>query len=402
MSASVVGLIYRIKFGSMAAKSIAAKLADNSNDDGENIFPAKKTVAAAVECSKRTVDRYMDLFLVLDLLHLVRLGGGRRTDTMRRGRLLRSGRASVYAWNMPLLERLANGEITVAELMASAKLAGRLTEDGDANPDVVAIIKGAADAPFEADEAGDTSEGQRVSQVHPFEPAKGCNPDTQRVQPWHTKGAGAAPEPSLNHHLTPTLSAGEGEVDLLVDDEQMKPAHPAARIEGWAKGWTVPSRARVLGLFDSPIAAHVATDFLAHVVGTLNPPMHTDPVPYVRQLGNRLQAFPADVLSRLAARLIETQHRDLPSTAKLVDQARELQKLIEAEATRARTVGAFPNRPRYVVRDGDLQWQPWIEHLRFTGQTETVAKAYAARAITVTHKFPQPSAQLVAIGEGQP
>jgi len=206
MSASVVSLIYRVRFGGMAAKAVAVKLADNSNDDGENIFPSKNTVADLCECSKRTVDKYMDLWIVIGLLHLDERGGGRKLNAMRRGAIRRRGRSSVYSWNMGVLRAIAEGEAPpVSAMIEDAQRRGVVDADGWAIPAVVAQIKGAPDAPFDVEDDDTESAAERVHGLHPLPDVKGCTPCTKRVHRVHQEGAPGAPEPSLNHQLTVTL-----------------------------------------------------------------------------------------------------------------------------------------------------------------------------------------------------
>jgi len=373
-----MSLVWDVAFPSLPAKMVALKLADCASDTGDSIFPSVQTIMRTTGCVQSTVRKWLVAMEHCELLVVTErsTGGSARNTTRRR-------------FNLELLKDLSEGR-------------KRLVEDTITNINP-ATSKAVSVTVFRIVDQ-DTEDGGTP-------PSNGgvdlADPSATRTPPLrHTEGTPPphGPEPSLNRHLTlppnPPGGEGGGEVNLLVDDEQMQPAGSATPFVGFAKGWTDRAQEEICLLLENPLAGHVARDFLAQVVGVLNPPAQVDAVAYVRQLRHQLQSFPADVLSRLAARLIETQHRDLPSTAKLVDQARELQKLIEAKARHERIAGCHPNRARYVVRDGDLQWQPWIEHLRTTGQTETVARAYAARAITVTHKFPQPSAQLVAIGEG--
>ncbi len=223
MSARLQGIMWDIEFGGMAPKAIAVKLADNANDDGESIFPAKATVARKVECSKRTVDRWVDTFLVTGLLFIEKHGGGRRSDETRRGELRRTGRTSEYSLNVPLMEALAEGaELSFAALVAEAQAEGKLDADGVPFPHVIEAIKaaanGAAAAPF-ANDAGDDEAGdETVQPLHRLRKGKGCNRVTERVQPCHGKGAAAAPEPSRNPHLPSHSQRGRGKADSEIQD----------------------------------------------------------------------------------------------------------------------------------------------------------------------------------------
>ena len=259
MSASMVGLIYQIPFGGMAAKAIAVKLADNSNDDGENIWPSKANVAEAVECSKRTVDKYVDLWLVLGILHLDELGGGRRKDEECRGRRRRKGRTNVYSFNLPLLYEMAAGQVTIDDLIKAAQERGELDADGWPTPEAVARAKGAADAPFEgAEPDGETVQplhglpaDETVQPLHGSGDGKGCSPGKERVQLVQEKGAPAAPEPSLNHHRTPSQYARAGARDGA-GDEVLKSS--GRNVEDMLDRIAlVPKRERVVDLILAPI-----------------------------------------------------------------------------------------------------------------------------------------------------
>lgn len=212
----------------------------------------------------------------------------------------------------------------------------------------------------------------------------------------HSHNSERARRSQITDQTPPNPQGNEGEGDLF-DDQSMQPDN--AEISGWAKGWTEAAQREIADLFTNPIAGHVAKDFLRHVVGTLNPPHQADASAYVRQLRHKLQPIPGDVLRKLAERLIETRSRDLPATAQLVDQANDLKRAAEAQAKREEIVGAYPTQRRYVIDRNKVQWKPWMDHLRALGRADEAARADAVGAITVTHKLPQPAAELVAIGE---
>lgn len=81
MSAHLLGAAFAANMGTPQRKLVLLKLVDHCHDDGSHIFPAMATVAAAAQCSKRTVQREMERFLERGLLRLVREGGKGRGST---------------------------------------------------------------------------------------------------------------------------------------------------------------------------------------------------------------------------------------------------------------------------------------------------------------------------------
>lgn len=109
MSWRVTGLIDQIRFGERSHKLIALKLASCANDDGTRIFPAVENIAISAECHPRTVQRALKLFQASGLLWLTKLGGrGPRNP-------------NEYAYNMPVVEALASGEMEIYFYQDEAK-----------------------------------------------------------------------------------------------------------------------------------------------------------------------------------------------------------------------------------------------------------------------------------------
>lgn len=383
MSASVVGLVYKIKFGSMAAKAVAVKLADNSNDDGENIFPAKTTVAELVECAKRTVDRYMDQWLVIGVLLLDEMGGGRRPDEERRGQLRRRGRSSVYCFNMPLLHALAAGETSIDALIRDAQERGQIGADGWADPDAVAAIKGATLAPFGEGEDDET----KGATLAPFEDGKGCNPVNERVQGSQGKGARVAPEPSRNHHLTPTQgraperSPGEGSAKRAEKAAHGRGGRPAID-DLLDEVGAEPHRERVVEQILAPICRMRHLDAPS--------PLHA-----LKVLGDWLaKRGPFD--DATAAAIVEAAMRDRQRTVRPSD-IEDAVKAITARRKHAAQVGAgLPVRAEITVSAGGMGWDAWLDHLTQLGALEAVAAVQQAGQLRATSRWPNtPGAELL-------
>lgn len=94
MSNDVQALVWRSEFPSPVAKLIALKLADNSNDDGENIWPSISTVQRMTGLSRSTVCGWLSVFAEVRLV--TRVGG------------VTSKRTAVRRFDMAILAGLAD------------------------------------------------------------------------------------------------------------------------------------------------------------------------------------------------------------------------------------------------------------------------------------------------------
>jgi hypothetical protein len=81
MSAHLLGMAFAADMGTCVRKLVLLKLVDHCHDDGTRIFPAMTTVAKAAQCSVRTVQREMKLFVEAGLLSLVQEGGKGKGST---------------------------------------------------------------------------------------------------------------------------------------------------------------------------------------------------------------------------------------------------------------------------------------------------------------------------------
>lgn len=81
MSVRVSSIVWDTDFPTQSMKLIALKLADNSSDSGESIYPAKDTIAEMTGCSRATVHAAIADFLHCGLLVEVRRGGKGPGDT---------------------------------------------------------------------------------------------------------------------------------------------------------------------------------------------------------------------------------------------------------------------------------------------------------------------------------
>lgn len=361
----MTALIYEITFGNAHAKAIAVKLADNANDDGESIFPAKATIARKVECSKRTVDAYMNLWLVIDLLRLDEMGGGRKPDEARRGVIRRKGRTSVYSFNVPLLHELEAGRTSVKGLIEAAQGKGLIDADGWATREAIQTIKGAAGAPFETDDEDDTPNHQTVQPVHPSENGKGCSPRNERVQPTQAKGAGAAPEPSLERQLNVKDSlplpltgfaqaahkGGRDSEDLAIAEVKASASGPVIK---FGSKWDHEARSAITSLVTE---GHPAGTMIAEWCGTLNPPKDTNGAAWVSTVVKMAGHHGPEVLKRLSDDVLRAQFTNVPFAGKLAKMADEIAKAVASEIA----VAAADERKRALERAALQRLAPGIE-----------------------------------------
>jgi hypothetical protein len=375
MSVVVSGLIYKIKFGSLAAKAIAVKLADNGNDDGESIFPSKMTIAEAVECSKRTVDLHMDLWLVLGILLIDQLGGGRLPDEEKRGKVRRRGRTSVYAYNMPLLHELAAGTRTIDDLVREARNRGDVDDDGKPRPEAVARIKGAATAPF----GGECSDDDKVQPVHrsaenetvqPVHPLAG-----QTVQPLHpsggAKGAASAPEPSEVINTPPLPPSG---ADRAQGGKQTSGSSSAALLE----------RVRRAGV------SELVIDRLLRPILDRRRFSDANSLAALTSLGKQADGLTAEALDAAARMVLAAAKGKVRATA--IAAAIRYVGNTGADPVRAPWTRWAPGMPAIVTRR-DPSWRQWMQHL----QGPVIDRANDAGAIKVTSPWPARDSRLLAV-----
>ncbi|MCV0371108.1 helix-turn-helix domain-containing protein [Filomicrobium sp.] len=343
-------------------------------DVGEGCFPSIETLVADTGLSKPSVIKHVQSAIAHGLL----------TATPRRGQDGRIQR-TVYHPQFP----------EYAVLPSAPASASGANEVNAVNPDK----PGQGALPGSPEDAT-----AQVNAVNPDSPGQGALPgpgQSQRPHQVNDVYHNYPLEPSTSPP-TPQGAEREGDDRTLFSDQTAdrsgKPdPHP---IDGWAGRWTAAAQSEIGLLFDNPIAAHVAGDFLARLVGVLCPPAHVDAVAYVRQVKNRLQPFAPAVLRAIADKLIETQHRDMPATAKLVELATVEARRQEALAARDQVAAAAATPVRHVIRRDTVQWAPWIDELNARGLADAAQRAHAAGAIVVTAKLPRAGAELIAIGEG--
>jgi hypothetical protein len=75
MSVYVMSLVWKAKFTSATKKIIALRLADFSNDEGDNIYPSVRRVARDCGVDRSTVQRTLNSFQSSGLLSVLKMGG---------------------------------------------------------------------------------------------------------------------------------------------------------------------------------------------------------------------------------------------------------------------------------------------------------------------------------------
>jgi hypothetical protein len=161
---------------------------------------------------------------------------------------------------------------------------------------------------------------------------------------------------------------------------------------GWAKGWSDAARGEVADLACNGVVAHVAVHFIAPVRGVLQPSPSVDAAAYVRQLRTRLRDFTPETLDRLAAKMIDTRARDLPSVADLVKIAEGLAGLIAHEKRRAGGPASASDAPTNaelaagMLRLADaLAANPEAQAAK-AALSGAIAQSFSGQVLTIQHK----------------
>lgn len=152
MSVRVSSIVWDTDFPTQSMKLIALKLADNSSDSGDSIYPAKDTIAEMTGCSRSTVHSVIADFCHCGVLVEVERGG--------KG----PGHTTHYRFDMEKLWALSAGVYSFSKDEASGKLT---------------VIENKGPENGLLDEL----------RVQPLD---------ERVQPLDKKGPAIGPEPSIN------------------------------------------------------------------------------------------------------------------------------------------------------------------------------------------------------------
>lgn len=158
----------------------------------------------------------------------------------------------------------------------------------------------------------------------------------------------------LNPHINSHPPAPEvGACDTAGEGKYSTPSQGRAGIDtrGWHRKWDDAARNAIQDLLGDPFRAHVATNLLIPLVGTLAPPAGVHGASYVRDLAGVVRQWPAEVLADVAEAIRADRVRDLPSPA----QARKLCKAV------AHAMAAGTARPGASAVAPDIDG--WVEGL---------------------------------------
>ncbi len=176
--------------------------------------------------------------------------------------------------------------------------------------------------------------------------------------------------------LTPEgASAGEGEVDL-------------ARKVKFAKGWDAEAQEAVAELRD--VKAHVVTEFVMPLAGTLSPPAFVDGASWVRDLGKQLGHFQAVTLARLADRMRGERNRDLPGVADLVQLANRIATLTAPVRSSAPVVLPRPIAAIEITATHEpAAFQRWCDFIGVTWGAGAAADVVRRGVLTANTRWPE-------------
>lgn len=100
MSIRLQARVWDITWPTQSQLLVMLKLADHANDEGDNVYPSKSSIAKKAQCSESTVKNTLRALRNCGLLHVVREGG--------KG----AGNSTVYKINVALLTACVGHELT--------------------------------------------------------------------------------------------------------------------------------------------------------------------------------------------------------------------------------------------------------------------------------------------------
>lgn len=326
MSVDLMRLCWRVEFPSAAMASVAVKLADCANDDGENIYPSVGRIERETRLGASTVRRVLAAFEEAGLLEVVAEASGNkwsRSTTIRR-------------FNLCHLHDLSAQEVRSKNRVLLAPSTHVLKEEIDGNRKVWRImLRGPGDpSDYARDDEPVTGSAAAAQPVPPLPelegyanstpPAAGGDP-SQSGSPT-PPAAGAKPyiEPSIDNPPSPPTG---GERERSSDDFLVA--------EGWARGWTRDAQNAVAGIRASNVISPIATHFIDPVRATLRPQKGADGAAFVRQLASRLRPFAAAVLAQTARHLLDTRSQYLPAAADIERLARTVEADVQRQSKTA-------------------------------------------------------------------
>lgn len=300
--------------------AVALKLADCANDDGENVYPSVGRIERETRLGASTVRRVLAAFEQAGLLEVVCEASGNkwnRSTTIRRFNLAKLHDLTAVSVRDEATRRML--------LNPSTHVLKNVGTDG--RDQWVIVLRGPNDK-SDYDREKTPPLPEREGQENDAPPTAGGDPSQSGSPTPPAAGAYPSIEPSVDN--SPYPQGGDASEGCFDFDKQREaaPLTPSASRHlhreraaehggGWARGWTIDSRHAVAGLRSNAILAHVATDFVDVVRGTLRPQKGADAAAYVRQLSAKLRDFPAPVLRRAADEVLSTRGGYLPTAAEI-------------------------------------------------------------------------------------
>ncbi len=390
MSVHVTSPVWLAEFPRPAMKTVALKLADCANDEGENIYPSAARVSRETGASESTVREVLAAFEEAGLLIVVQEATGNRfgrSTTIRRFDLLKlkqlaavDNKDGTFVPPTHCLTQVETGETRTTKAGVEVPvfkwiIRPRTSADKSAYDTLTPPVSGGAEPP-----APPESGGVPLRSPDPTPPVSGGCPSGERTLTVNEPSGELPPNPPVG---------GEG-------------GGVSCETQRFAKGWSADARNEILDMADNPVVAHVA-NALGGLAGTLGPPREADPVAYVRQWRNQLRPFDAADLLTAAGELTVTRNRDLPGIADVVAAVKRAKAQREREAAIAAHKLPVPHElaqcgptksrspaPKYEITPASHPeaWEAWLATIEAREGGEARAVAAAAGKIRVSGLIP--------------
>lgn len=358
MSHHLSSPVWLAEFPRAAMKTIALKLADCADDDGEGIYPSVARVSRETGCAESTVREVLAAFEECGLLIVVSAGTGNRfnrSTTIRRFDLIKllslcavDHRNGTFTPPTHCMRQFETGETRENKKGEQVRvLVWRIVPRGPDDPSVydkvappgfTPPVSGGAEG-----SAPPESGGVPLRRADPTPPVSGGCPSGER---------------------TLTLNEPSNELPPL------PPVEDGGRERGDTTSISVDEKAR-------PKAAEIAAELRqtcphTEIVETLFVPMLAErkfvaPMPAfaLKQRADwiaKKPAMDADGLQLALRKLLDGRRMSI-EPSHIEDAVRSAENEITA-----RRVSAVQRGERVTVRRGDPGWQPWLDRLRAAGR----------------------------------
>ncbi len=328
MSVDLQRLCWRIEFPSAAMSSVAVKLADCANDDGENVYPSVGRIERETRLGASTVRRCLAAFEEAGLLDVIEEASGNRW--------LRS--TVIRRWNVALLHALSAVEVRhrgadgrqSIELCRSTHV---LVERPDGNRKRWAVVERTDDIASDYPPLPQR-EGHPEPKPAPAPPAVGGATNDRPSQ------SGSPPLPEREG--TPPTAGAKPSIEPSKEDSP--PSAPGAEPRGSKRAgseiWEGLDKARALGIDQSLLVDHL----LGPVLAVRKLDAEDKPLAIVALAGRAAgRGLGEAALAEACGQLLETRRATVkPSDVEAaIDNAERIERRL-AEAYRRRA--ALPRR----------------------------------------------------------